>query len=60
MASIIKGNKPSERECNKIKRLQKEWLKKNKPKKCPDMYLDNPYKQSIYGKAVANDSSVGN
>lgn len=27
-------------------RMQKEWLSKNKPKQCPDAYLDNPHRQS--------------
>ena len=43
MASKIKMNTPSEREKDKIERLKKEWLKNNKPKKCPDAFLDSPY-----------------
>lgn len=57
MASKIKNNTPSNKEHIKIKKLQKDWLKKNKPTKCPDAYLDNPYKQSIYKQGVSNDSS---
>ena len=33
-------------------KLQNQWLKKNKITKCPDAYMDNPYKQKILTTSI--------
>lgn len=35
----------AEKSKNHMALLQKEWLKKNKVTKCPDVFMDNPYKR---------------
>ena len=55
----IKTQKVKQDELVKIRKLQAKWLKKNKPTKCPDAYMDNPYTQSIYGSGSSLDSTRG-
>lgn len=51
---IVKSrDKTHSEQLEHMRKLQAKWLKKNKPTKCPDAYMDNPYKrtaliQSLY------------
>ena len=55
-----KKKRTFEEEKQHMLKLQKQWLKKNKIKKCPDAYLDNPYKQSAYSSQTSESSSGAN
>ena len=52
-----KKKRTFEEEKQHMLKLQKQWLKKNKIKKCPDAYMDNPYKQASYGSGSSFDST---